>query len=104
MSTWSASTGAAGGDLVVRVPWWPGMEATVAGEPVEVDAVDGTLTSIPLPGGLADAPVTLSFRPRGEDLLLPLLALGGASVLGAVALAAPVATRSAARRTRSATL
>ena len=88
--SYAVSTGAEGGDLVLRVPSWPGLEATVAGRPVEVTDVDGTLTAVPLPGGLQDAPVTVSFTPRGEPLLVPALLLGGVVVVVATAAASPL--------------
>ena len=90
MSSYAVSTGAAGGDLVLRVPWWPGLEATVAGQPVEVQSIESMLTVVPLPGGLTDAPVTVSYRPRGEDLLVPLLTLGGLMVLLAAVAGEPL--------------
>ena len=88
LGSYRVSTGPAGGELLLRVPFWPGLEATVAGEPVEVGDVDGTLTVVPLPGGLAGAPVEVTFSPVGEPLLVPALALGLVLVGGATASAA----------------
>jgi hypothetical protein len=95
------STGPGGGELLLRVPFWPGLQATVAGEPVEVGDVDGTLTVVPLPAGLADAPVSVEFAPVGEKLLVPLLTLGLVLVAGATASAVPWRRRAADERVRA---
>lgn len=98
LESYSVSTGAAGGDLVLRIPFWPGLEATVGGRAVEVTDIGGVLSRIALPGGLTDTPVSVEFRPRGEALLVPLLTVGGLLVLLATAAAAPLRLPGARRR------
>ncbi len=69
------STGSMGGSLVMRVPYWPGLRATIGGRSLPVAAVEGTLTSIALPPTLDRATVRIQFRPVGERILLPCFAV-----------------------------
>jgi uncharacterized membrane protein YfhO len=89
LGTYVVSTGPAGGELVLRVPYWPGLAATVDGEPVEVADIDGTLTVVPLPAGLSGGRVAVEFAPVGERLLAPALALGAGLVALATAVVLP---------------
>jgi hypothetical protein len=79
-------TTAGAGELVLRIPWWPGIEAEAGGRPVEVSSLDETLTVVRLPAGLRDTDLDISYRPIGERVLLPSLAVGTALVLLAVLL------------------
>ena len=69
------TTGQAGGSLVMRVPYWPGLRATIGGRSLPVAAVEGTLTSVALPPALDRATVRVEFRPIGERILLPCFAV-----------------------------
>lgn len=80
------STPAAGGQLVFRIPAWPGLRAEVDGEEVPVDSVADTLLSVDLPGGLDDARLDLYFDPLGDRLLMPAGIAGGLLLLLALGL------------------
>ena len=82
------------GELLLRIPWWPGLTATVDGRPVPLSGVAGTVTRVVLPGGLDDAELEVAFEPLGARLLAPTLAVGLLIVLAAAA-----AERRAGRRT-----
>jgi len=81
LGTYLVSTQQEDAELVLRIPYWPGMTATVAGEAVDVHGLEGTLTVVELPRGLSDAPVRIEFRPVGEPLLWPSIAAGSALIL-----------------------
>ncbi|MFW3171946.1 hypothetical protein [Geodermatophilus sp. CPCC 206100] len=85
LNTYRVSTGEDGGTLVLRIPWWPGLEATVDGRPVEVSAIEGTVTQVTLPADLDGAGLEVRYEPGGARLLVPALLIGGVVVLGAVA-------------------
>jgi len=89
-----ASTGPSGGSLVLRVPYWPGLRATLGGKSLPVEAVEGTLTSVALPPGLDHGTVRTEFRPVGERILYPCFAV-------AVLLVALAAIAGGRRRTRA---
>ena len=83
LNTYRVSTDADGGDLVLRVPWWPGLTATVDGRPVTTSAVRGTVLRVSVPGGLDDAQLEVRYEPAGVDLLVPAWVAGGLLVLAA---------------------
>lgn len=73
-----------GGDhrLITRIPWWPGYQATLDGQPLPVQRVDRTVVAVDLPEGSGRGDLRIFFEPPGR-------ALGrGAAVLGAVLLLA----------------
>lgn len=80
MDAYTVSTGAQPGRLVLRTTWWPGLEATVDGEPVAVDALDGAVLRVQVPAGVDAGRLEISYDPVGARLLLPLTA-GGLLVL-----------------------
>jgi hypothetical protein len=77
------ATGPDGGSLVLRVPYWPGLRATIADKSVPVTSGEGGLTMVALPPGLDEASVRIEFRPVGERILYPCFAL--AAILVALA-------------------
>jgi hypothetical protein len=85
MDTYTVSTGTDGGSLAFRIPYWPGLTATLDGEPVEVGSVDDAVLSVDLPAGLDGATLQISYLPIGERLLAPALGAGGLLVLAATA-------------------
>lgn len=80
----TVSTGANGGALQFARLAWPGYSATVNGEPVDARMNTQGLIEVPLPGGLADARVELTYRVPGYGIAVPLLigAVVGATALG----------------------
>ncbi len=91
--SYRVATGAGGGELVMRIPYWPGLRASVDGRAVSVTDVDRTLTVVRLPADLDQATLQLEFRPVGEVLLWPSMALGVVGVLLATAAARPFRRR-----------
>ncbi len=96
--SYRVTTEAGGGELVLRIPYWPGLRASVDGRPVSVTDIDRTLTAIRLPADLDQANLQLEFRPVGEVLLWPSMALGAVGVLLATAAARPFRRRDDQRR------
>jgi hypothetical protein len=99
LDTYRVSSGT-GGRLLLRVPWWPGLTASVDGEPVEVSSVDRTVTAVRLQPGLDKAVLRLGFAPVGERLLPAALTAGTLVVLVATVLAAPARPRPGRRSQR----
>ncbi|MGY1623518.1 hypothetical protein ACI789_15080 [Geodermatophilus sp. SYSU D00965] len=85
MDTYTVSTGADGGSLAFRIPYWPGLTATLDGEPIDVGSVDDAVLRVDLPAGLDGATLQLSYLPIGERLLVPALGAGAVLVLAATA-------------------
>jgi hypothetical protein len=86
MDTYTVTTGDEAGQLAFRIPWWPGLRATLDGGPVEVGSVDGAVLALDLPAGLQDAELQLFFEPVGQRLLVPASAVGGLLTLAALGL------------------
>lgn len=84
MDTYTVTTGPAGGSLVLRVPWWPGLEATLDGRPLPVGTLGGAVVRLDLPGEVRAGTVQLSYRPLGERILVPALLTGGALIAAAL--------------------
>jgi hypothetical protein len=93
LNTYRVSTDDDGGQLLFRIPWWPGLTATVDGRPVATSAVRGTLLRVAVPGGLDDARLEVRYEPAGGDLLVPAWVAGGLLVLGVAAVELVVARR-----------
>ncbi|HEV8115306.1 MAG TPA: hypothetical protein VGP53_03640, partial [Acidimicrobiales bacterium] len=88
------SSGSSGGSLVLRVPYWPGLRATLDGRPLPVEPVEGTLTAVTLPPGIDRGTLRMEFRPIGERILTLSLALA-ILLIGAAAIACGRGARSA---------
>jgi hypothetical protein len=93
LDSYRVSTGPRGGQLVMRIPYWPGLRASVDGQPVPVTDLDRTLTVVRLPADLRGAGLRVEFRPVGEVLLWPTMLLGAAGVILATALERPFRRR-----------
>jgi hypothetical protein len=85
MDTYTVSTGSEDGSLVLRIPFWPGLRATLGGEPLPVDTVDGALLRVPVPSGVEGELLEIAYVPIGERLLVPSLGAGAVLVLAAAA-------------------
>jgi hypothetical protein len=70
--------------MVLRIPWWPGIEATADGDKVPVSSLNDAVTEIRLPPGLQDAELAIDFRPVGERILGPALLTGSVLLLAGV--------------------
>ncbi|MCF6736808.1 hypothetical protein [Blastococcus sp. KM273129] len=81
LGTYTVSTGDDGGWLAFRIPYWPGLEATLDGEPVEVGTVEDAVLRVELPAGVTSGTLAISYTPIGERLLLPATAAGLVLVL-----------------------
>jgi hypothetical protein len=69
--------------VLARIPWWPGYEASVDGEPVELEVVDGTAIAVPLPDGEGSGILEIEYhRPRST---LGFVAVVAGAVAAAVA-------------------
>ena len=84
MDTYTVTTGPAGGSVVLRVPSWPGLEATLDGRPLPVGSVGGAVVRLDLPGDVTAGTVQLFYRPVGERILVPALLIGGCLITGAL--------------------
>lgn len=94
MDAYTVSTGPDGGWLAFRIPYWPGMTATLGGEPVDVGAVEDAVLRIDLPAGVTAERLEISYVPIGERLLLPATVAGALLILAASAWAAVAGHRS----------
>ena len=92
------STGASRGSLIFRIPYWPGLTATLDGRPIEAGALDGSLLKIDLPSGLSDAELSVAYEPVGARILNAATG-GGLAIILLSALALGLLTR---RRTAEA--
>lgn len=77
------------GSLITRIPYWPGLAATIDGNPVPVSSVDKAILKIDLPSGLSDAKLEIFYEPIGAKISAPATVLGiGVILLSALAMAA----------------
>ncbi len=88
MDVYTVSTGAEGGSLVLRIPYWPGLQATLGGRPIPVGAVDGALLRVTLPADSDAEVLEIAYVPIGERLLVPATTGGTLLVIAATAGAA----------------
>ena len=92
------TTPAGGGQVVFRIPAWPGLRAELDGRPVPTGSVEGTLLSVSLPGGTRQAVLDLYFAPLADRLVVPAW-LTGALLLVTAALLDALSTRRVRRST-----
>ena len=83
MGAYTVSTGDDGGWLAFRIPYWPGMSATLGGEPVAVGTVEDAAVRIELPAGVTAETLEISYVPIGERLLVPATGTGALLILSA---------------------
>ncbi|MGY1715106.1 hypothetical protein ACI78R_11660 [Geodermatophilus sp. SYSU D01106] len=83
MDTYRVSTGAEGGTVVLRIPAWPGLEATLDGRTLPLDTVDGAVLRVEVPAGTDAAELVVRYLPVGQRILLPAVAIGALAVVGA---------------------
>ena len=88
MDTYTVTTGPAGGSMVLRVPFWPGLEAVLDGRPLPVGSVSGAVVRLDLPGDVRAGTLQLSYRPLGERILVPALATGAALIVASLVVGA----------------
>ncbi|MCW2675521.1 MAG: hypothetical protein JWR70_561 [Modestobacter sp.] len=93
MDTYSVSTGDKAGTMAFRIPFWPGLTATLGGRSLPVDTVDGAVLSLDVPAGVQDQTLDISYVPIGQRILVPASAAGGLLVLLAAVTAGVVGGR-----------
>ncbi|NEK87262.1 hypothetical protein GCU60_16085 [Blastococcus saxobsidens] len=76
MDSYAVSTGSEPGRLAFRTPYYPGIEATLDGRPVEVTSIEGAALAIEVPAQVTDGRLEVSFRPIGVALMTPAVVLG----------------------------
>ncbi|WP_336027920.1 hypothetical protein [Geodermatophilus sp. FMUSA9-8] len=97
MDTYVVSTGDAGGTLATRIPYYPGMTATLDGEELPVTTVEGAALAVDLPAGIDGGRLELAYAPAGAGAVVP-AALAGSALIVLAAAGAVVAGRRGARR------
>lgn len=96
MDGYLVSTGAEGGTLTTRTPYYPGMTATLDGEPLPVTSVEGAVLAVELPAGLESARLELSYAPLGARAVVP-ATIAGTAVIVLAAVGGLVLRRRAGR-------
>ncbi|SET77928.1 YfhO family protein [Geodermatophilus poikilotrophus] len=85
MDAYTVSTGEEASSLTTRIPYYPGMTATVDGRPLPVSSVEGAVLAVELPAGLEEARLELSYAPASARAVVPATVAGTAvMVLAAV--------------------
>ncbi len=97
MDTYVVSTGDAGGTLATRIPYYPGMTATLDGRELPVTTVEGAALAVDLPAGVDDGRLELAYAPAGAGAVVP-AALAGCALIVLAAAGAAVAARRGGRR------
>ncbi|RBY77789.1 hypothetical protein DQ238_14080 [Geodermatophilus sp. TF02-6] len=96
MDSYLVSTGARGGRLATRIPYYPGMSATLDGRPLPVTPVDGAALAVELPPDVDAGRLELSYAPAGAGAVVP-AAVAGAALIVLAALADAALRRRAGR-------
>jgi hypothetical protein len=97
MDAYTVSTGVAGGTLATRIPYYPGMTATLDGRDLPVTTVEGAALAVDLPAGVDAGRLELAYAPAGAGAVVP-AALAGSGLILAAAAGATAAGRRAGRR------
>ncbi|TWH74209.1 hypothetical protein JD78_02744 [Modestobacter roseus] len=96
MDSYVVSTGDQGGTLALRIPYYPGMTASLDGRPLPVTTVEGAALAVGLPSGIDRGRLDLSYAPAGAGAVVP-ATLAGLAVIALAAVAGGVARRRGAR-------
>jgi hypothetical protein len=96
MDSYVVSTGDQGGTLALRIPWYPGMTASLDGRPLPVTTVEGAALAVELPAGVDRGRLDLAYQPTGAGAVVP-VTLAGVGVIVLAGLAAAVARRRSTR-------
>lgn len=97
MDVYTVSTGDAGGTLATRIPYYPGMTATLDGSELPVTTVEGAALAVDLPAGVDAGRLELAYAPAGSGAAVP-AALAGAALIVLAAAGAAVGVRRERRR------
>jgi uncharacterized membrane protein YfhO len=76
MDSYAVSTGEEPGQLAFRIPYYPGLEATLDGRPLEVTSVEDAVLAVEVPAGVTDGRLEIAFRPVGVVILVPAVLTG----------------------------
>ncbi|HEX2148977.1 MAG TPA: hypothetical protein VHI31_02210 [Actinomycetota bacterium] len=96
MDTYVVSTGAQPGSLVFRIPYWPGLRATLDDRAIPISTVDRSLLRVNLPPEVSGSELKIYYDPIGARISTPATILGLLAILAAAA-AQPVLRRRAGR-------
>lgn len=93
MDVYTVSTGSDGGSLVLRIPYWPGLQASLDGQRLVSGTVDGAVLRLDLPAGVRDGTLSITYAPLGDRIMGASLAAGGLLLAAALALVAVTGRR-----------
>lgn len=65
MDSYVVSTGNSAGTLATRIPYYPGMRATLDGRDLPVSTVEGAVLAVRVPAGVHDGRLELFYAPAG---------------------------------------
>jgi hypothetical protein len=96
MDSYVVTIGDQGGSLALRIPYYPGMTASLDGRSLPVTTVAGAALAVDLPAGVQQGRLDLGYEPTGAGAVVP-ATLTGIGVIVLAAIAAAVARRRSAR-------
>jgi hypothetical protein len=96
MDSYVVSTGDRGGSLALRIPYYPGMTASLDGRPLPATTVDGAALAVDLPAGTDRGRLDLAYQPTGAGAVVP-ATLVGVGLIALAAFAGAVLARRSAR-------
>ncbi len=96
VDSYVVATGDQGGTLATRIPYYPGMAATLEGESLPVTTVEGAALAVELPAGVDAGRLELAYAPAGSGAVVP-AAVAGVTVIVLAAVAGSVVRRRVGR-------
>ncbi|WP_158437819.1 GtrA family protein [Naasia lichenicola] len=79
-------TASDGGAVVLAVPFWPGITATLDGRNMPVSTLDGAIVEIDLPAGTEAGRLEVAYAPIGVRVLIPAVLIGALAVIAGAGL------------------
>ena len=76
MDSYVVSTGDTDGTLAMRIPYYPGLRATLDGADLPVTTVDGAALAVRVPAGVSSGRLDVFYEPTGASLVVPATAAG----------------------------
>jgi len=96
MDSYVVSTGDTDGTLALRVPYYPGMRATLDGADLPVTTVEDAALAVRVPAGVTSGRLAVYYDPAGASLVVPATVVGGLLIVLASASALVARRRRAA--------